>query len=595
MADTRTKSVFTMVVLLLMVLMGTMGCSRHDSDSGNAATTPEETASPYDIVIKNGRVIDPETGRDEIATVGIKAGVIKTISAGSGVDVPHADQCIVIDAAGLIVSPGFINTHTHEGNGIAGNQYIESSKAYVQDGITFWLGGNCGLSATGVRIKFNDIWIDTRTGQTLPQYLDDAARGGLYTNYGTLSGNITLRGEAGLEHGQAETAEQIAEMVEMLKQDLAAGAFGVSFGPFYDPGTTKEAMTALSQASHAAGGMAAIHTRNPMFNLWNVLNPNTSPSGSSGLDIILFKESLTEAIDVCRASGAPFIISHLTDMAYNGSTKWSLDTIESAITKEKLPMAADVIGYDTFMNDLFALTRFGQIPVRVLILFAGAKPDQFWMGEDVYIDGILYMQAYEHFKDIGQIETLVQAFKDGKASAGQDSEALSVNIWCNIVEPENTKLALTRPFVFMGNDGGVSKNKKTGELTVQPRSYACFSRLLGHWSRDEKAITLKQSLFKATIAPALWLGLEMKGRLQEGYDADITIFNPNTIIDRAKPEPGKLNIPPVGIAYVIVNGEIVVEQGALTGKTPGKLIRRTWQIWGETQKVIALYQQRFPS
>ncbi len=93
---------------------------------------------------------------------------------------------------------------------------------------------------------------------------------------------------------------------------------------------------------------------------------------------------------------------------------------------------------------------------------------------------------------------------------------------------------------------------------------------------------MKEALFKATIAPAMWLGLDKKGRLQEGCDADITIFNPDTIIDRAKPEIGQLTLPPEGIYYVIVNGEIVVEGGGLTGKTSGKLIRRTWEIPGGT-------------
>ena len=105
---------------------------------------------------------------------------------------------------------------------------------------------------------------------------------------------------------------------------------------------------------------------------------------------------------------------------------------------------------------------------------------------------------------------------------------------------------------------------------------------------------MKQALFKATIAPAMWLGLEKKGRMQEGCDADITIFNPDTVIDMAKPEAGKLHLPPVGIEYVIVNGQIVLDHGAFTGNTPGKVIRRTWQIPGNSRKLMSLYNKRFP-
>jgi N-acyl-D-aspartate/D-glutamate deacylase len=154
-------------------------------------------------------------------------------------------------------------------------------------------------------------------------------------------------------------------------------------------------------------------------------------------------------------------------------------------------------------------------------------------------------------------------------------------------------LSLKRPFVFMGNDGGVSRNTSTNELIIQPRTLACFSRLFGHWSRHHGAITLEQAVFKATIAPALWLGLDKKGRLQEGCDADITVFDPDTIIDRAKPEPDMLDLPPEGIHYVIVNGQLVVEDGELTGTTPGRLIRRNWTVPGDTQAVISLYEERF--
>jgi len=579
------KTAWVLAVLALAALLGCGSDGERDSEGTGLS-------GPYDLIITNGQVMDPQTGLNEPATVGVRNGVIGAIATGSDVDLPRTESATIIDAAGRIVAPGFINTHTHEGNVFAISQVDESSRAYVQDGITFWLGGNCGLSPTGVKLKFGDIWIDNRRKLTLPQFLDQAEREGLYNHYGTLTGNLTLRGDVGCEHGQEESGDQIEQMVAILAGDLAAGSFGISYGPFYDPGTTKAAMIELARKSRSSGGMAAIHTRNPTFNLWNVLFPNSGPGGP---DIILFKENLTEAVDICREAGVPLLVSHLTDMAYNHSTKWCLDTIEQAVLWEHLPLAADVIGYDTFMNDLFALTRFGEIPVELLMLFAGVAPEQFWMAEDVYVDEQIYLEAYERFRDMDQVQSLVQAFEEDRARAGKDSTSLSVGIWCNIVAPESTMLALQRPFVFMGNDGGVSRNPpKTGQISVQPRSYACFSRLLGRWSRQNHAISLEQALFKATIAPALWLGLDRKGRLQKGCDADIVIFDPETILDRALPEPGSLALPPEGIDYVIVSGQVVVDHGQLTGVTPGKVIRRTWKIRGNTEAVLTQYDQRFP-
>ena len=592
------KSELIIAVLLALAAMILPACSSSDNGAaGGGSSNSEamyalsteksslasvESLAEYDLVIQNGRVIDPATGRDQTATVGIKDGVITKIAPGA---LPCEGDCQVVDATGLIVSPGFINTHTHEGRNIS--ELVESGQAYVQDGITFWLGGNCGFSPNG-------------TSMSMPEWLNEAELQGHYTNYATLSGHTTLRRDVGIGFNEPESPEQIAQMVEILKNDLAAGSFGVSYGTFYDPGGTKEAMIALAKASKTEGGMAASHIREGTFDLVNVLFPYKGEPFtplfylSHKVNLILFADSLTEAIDTCKEADIPFIVSHLTDVALNGSITWALDTIQRAICLQGLPLAADVIGYDTFMNSFSAMTRYGMIPVGTLFKMAGVKPEQFWLAEDLYVDDLLYKAAYEHLTDVSEAEYLAAMFKAGRAHAGPDSDSTSVAIWCDIVDPVSTILAIKRPFVFMGNDGAVSHNSHTGEVNVQPRVYACFSRLLGHWSRDLGAISMKQALFKTTIAPALWLGLDKKGRLQEGCDADITIFNPDTIIDRAKPEAGKLDLPPLGIEYVIVNGQIVVEHGALTGNTPGKVIRRTWQIPGNTKQVMALYYKRFP-
>lgn len=562
--------------LLLLIFCAVPACT-NDSNAPDNSTGADRDG--YDLIIRNGRVIDPETGRDEIATVAVRGSTIRKIAAGGGQNLSTTENGRVLDASGLVVSPGFINTHTHEGNGVSSGHLYESARAYVQDGITFWLGGNCGLSPTGMVLELNGQIVDNRTGLAFPEFMDKVESEGLLcNNYATLSGNLTLRGEVGLSHGEPESDQQIADMLPLLERDLAAGAFGVSYGSFYDPGTTERAMTELARTSRAVGGMAASHIRDVVSRL---------------LGVVLFRDSLLEAIRTCREADIPYLVSHLTDMTYNGSTQWALETIENAIEGEGLPLAADIIGYDTFKNDLLALTRFGQIPVRLLMFFVGVTADQFFMAEDVYVDDELYMEAYKRVTTISQIETLTKAFEEGRARAEEGSDSISVNIWCDIVKPEYTIMSLKRPFVFMGNDGGVSRNMSTNEVIIQPRTLACFSRLLGRWSREHGAISLEEAIFKATIAPALWLGLDKKGRLQEGCDADITVFDPDTIIDRAKPEPDKLDLPPEGIRYVIVNGQIVVEEGELTGNTPGRLIRRTWTIPGDTEEVISLHEERF--
>jgi hypothetical protein len=294
------------------------------------------------------------------------------------------------------------------------------------------------------------------------------------------------------------------------------------------------------------------------------------------------------------------IISHLTDVSLNGSCAWVLDKIDKAISEDGLPVVADIIGFNTFSNDLLALTQFGTIPPGVLMTLGGIKPDQLWPAENVYqndndeddSNDVVFWPAYKRLSSVKDAESLVDGFANKTLKVGKESTSMSLRVWCDIVAPEATKLALTKPFVFMGNDGGISTDN-ANKVINEPRTYACFSRLIGHWSRDEKAIELKQALFKSTIAPARWLGLTKKGRLQEGCDADIVIFNQDKIIDRARAEDGMLELKPLGFSKVIVNGQVVINEGELTGKTPGRLIRRTWKIPGNTKDVIALYNKLF--
>ncbi len=585
------KKLWAHIVLMFMALI-VVACSDNDSNSGNmdegvntSAEDPvKNSGNTYDLIIKNGRVIDPETGRDEIACVAIKDGVIQKITMDPTFDTEAAEH--TIDATDLVVSPGFINTHTHEGmqKDIKGIESIPGcTMFYVLDGITFWLGGNCGASPTGVNIPIDDtsavVWGDA--DQPLSTFMDEVDTIPLYNNFGTLSGNLTLRSNVGCKHMDNETDDQIQEMKTILAKDLETGAFGVSFGVMYDMGTSKKAMIELSQTSKDVGGMAASHIRYPLFNLKHIL---------LGINAIMFKDALIEAIDTCRDTQVPFIVSHITDMTQADSAKWAFQTLDNAIREERLPLAGDIIGHDFLGNDAYVLTFKGEVPVTVMFALGNYKAEQFYAGRDIYINGDLIFEKYGQMTLL-QLEYLRMNFDK---IDGFEEGNLEVPVICQIIPPEDTMMALQYPWVFIGNDAGVGIDTKTGEpKTNSPRALGTFSQLLGRWSRDQGAISLQQALFKATIAPARWLGLDKKGRLQEGCDADITLFNPDTIIHRAEWLEYKEHLKPEGIPYVIVNGKIVVENGELTGNTPGRLIRRTWDIPGDTTDLLSLYESIF--
>ena len=531
----RNPLLKTIIAVPLAFLMAISACSSSDQPS------PEGPA--YDLVIINGRVMDPVTGRDETATVALSKGKIALVSVDPGTTSNILGRSArVVDAGGLVVSPGFINTHTHEGD------IQESMKVYVKDGITTWIGGNCGSSP----------------GYPIRGFFQELERDGLYNNFASLTGLNSLRNQVGLDYMAGASDEQITQMVDMLANDLADGSMGVSFGSYYHPGCAFEEMLATATEAAAQGGMAASHIRDNLFHIFG--------------NLILYAEVLDEAIQTARQAGLPYIVSHITDITYGiKATQHMLDRIAEAIYDEGLPMAADVIGANSFPNDFFTIARYGTIPLGILLAVARAEPGDFQVTEDVYVNGSLFLEAYESPESVEQIQALMNAILDGQAE--------SPGVLCHIIRPDNTMLALSRPFVFVGNDGYVNKDPATGKLEGHPRAAGSFARFIGHWARDMGAMDLMQALYKATAAPAIWFGLEDKGRLGPGYDADIVIFDPESIIDTAVCEPGNTDPdtfldPPAGIHYVIVNGKVVVENGELTGEKSGEVIRRTWDVPG---------------
>ncbi|GEM_PF-463776 len=555
---------------------------------GYTSVQGEANNPEYDLLIINGRVIDPETGRDEIAHVAVKDGLIEKISTDPALAQSDADR--IIDAEDLVVSPGFINTHTHEGQieDVPTTDYLpDCTRYYVQDGITLWLGGDCGVSPMGVEIPTGDNntigWGHHQ--QSMGEFLDEAEELELYNNCGFKSGNMTLRSNVGLSHGEGESEEQIGEMQSILEDDLESGSFGISYGLMYDMGATKEACLALAETSQAAGGMAASHVRYPLWNLNHLL---------LGKDLVLFKDAIHEAIDKSRETGVPMIVSHITDMAQSGSSEWAFQVIDEAIREEGLPLSGDIIGHDFLMNDAYILTFQGRIPIALLFLIGGYEASQFYAGNDFYIDDELFVEKYDQLT-YWQLEYLRMRIDDVDIPAEEEKEeSLSIPVICEIIPPEDTKLGLQYPWCFIGNDASVRADAETGEYyTPHPRALGTFSQLFGRWTREKEAISLHQAIFKASFAPAYWLGLDQKGRLQEGCDADITIFDPQTIKHRAEWVGGTEELAPEGIEYVIVNGQLVVEHGDLTGATPGEVIRRDWEVPGNTTELISVYDEHF--
>jgi len=482
----------------------------------------------FDIVIKNGRVIDPGTQTDLIANVGISYGRICSLVA--------QDQKLegkeVIDAAGLIVAPGFIDIHSHE----IWSPHRLTMQCFVLDGVTTQIGGNCGIQ---------DSYL-----YPIGDYLNKLDLEGCLINYASYCGHTSLRERVGAKNPyKPATPKQIEKMQTMAAQEMQTGALGISYGIMYAPGSSYEELLALAKVAANYGGLTAAHARCG----WN------SPEAV---------DSVKEMIQLSRDSGIPHQYSHIGSMAgYGEVMDQCLDTINAA-QADGISVCSDIYPYDAWETNLGSAILDEGFFDRYKCNYNDIE-----VGSDVVIDGKIAMRSGERFtqKLFERIRKLVLK--------GVIDDLFVIG---HIIRAEKVKLAMLNPYVMICSDGCVKQDSATGKLSGHPRTAGTYARFLGRYVREERLMDIASALFKCSTLPAKVIGLKNKGKLSIGADADITIFSPDTIVDKATFGTGSLTAPE-GIEYVIVNGVITVSKGSLVpGVTAGKPIRRSWVIEGYT-------------
>ena len=333
----------------------------------------------YSIVILNGRIMDPYTRLDTYANIGIKEGKISSITPAD----TKLEGDKVIDANGLVVAPGFINIHGH-GSGIGvGGQF------HVLDGVTTEITGNCGRSGSWDESSA----MSGEQAYPLKSYFSVLERQGLLINLASYSGHITLREAVGLtDVFLSPTKEQIEQMVKLVRSEMENGALGITFGPFYGPGSTFEEMVTLAKEVARLGGCVASHVR----------------SAFPPKDV----EAIIEAIDIARQSDVPFIISHMGGPTLGpNSTGIALELIMKA-EQEGLKIATDCHPYDSSCTALGAAVF--ETPPEQFLGLLNREISDLEVGSTVVIDGKLVMKAGEAFTSIDQFTEVRAAIKSGK-------------------------------------------------------------------------------------------------------------------------------------------------------------------------------------
>ena len=448
----------------------------------------------FDLFLVNGLCPDFTANQMVKKNIGIKEGKIAYV----GTEIMEAKE--TVDCEGKVVSPGFVDMHMHEEILKVEDYKFVISKMMLEQGVTTAFGGNCGNLRQPI--------------EEFKKFIE--SEGGCPVNYLLAAGYNTCREALGIGRYDAATKEQQIIMQDMLRKELASGAWGISFGLEYHPGITYEEMITAAAASDDPDHILSAHYRD-----------ECRPDNGLGA----MEEMIQFAADIKQK----FQISHLSSCAALGIMDKTLDIINKAM--EKNPK----LGYDTYPYNAFS-TRIGTAVFDDGCFEAWGKTYS-----DVMLAGEPYIGVYctkEIFEDARKNypDTLAVAF---------------------VMNENEIREAIVNKNGIVASDGLITLGKG------HPRAAGTFPRVLGKYVREEKALSLIDALRKITLAPAERIGLKQKGRLEEGCDADITIFDPETIIDKAdfthieRPE---------GIEYVIIGGQIAVKHGENLNERLGRFI-----------------------
>lgn len=453
-------------------------------------------SAPYELVIRGGRVMDPETGLDATMNVGINAGRIAKISA------EPLTGTRTIDAKGLVVAPGFIDLHQH-------GQEEDSTVLKAFDGVTSGLEMEIGVPDV-------KAFLTHKSGRSLINYGTTASHAAARAAaFGSPLTGTDIIPKSGHSTNDPATMDQVAQMQARLDSEIDAGGLGIGMGIQYVPGATRQEIIHIFQLAASRNVPVFTHIR----------SVGKKEPGSS-------IESVSEVIGAAAVTGAPLQIVHINSTCLSdvpeclamvaGAKARGLD-----VTTEAYPYIAGMTAINSALFNPGWQEKFG-----------------------VSYDALMLPETGERLTK--------ERFDELHASP----KSLAVVLFVNRQEVVDGVIA--NPLTSIASDGEIG----------HPRNAGTYSQILKRYVRELRTISLMDAIRKMSLMPAQRLekatvSARRKGRIQEGADADIVVFDPATVADRATYE--RPNERSTGMRFVLVNGVPVIDQGALVpGVSPGK-------------------------
>ncbi len=527
------------------------------------ASSPEEGAQPFDVLIRGGTVYDGTGGPGRRADVGIRGDLIVAVGA---LDAARAGR--VVDARGLAVAPGFINMLSWSNESL-----IEDgrSQSEIRQGVTLEVlgeGHSMGPLDDAMKESLRRSQIDIRYDipwTTLSEYLSYLERRGISTNVASFIGAATVRTHVlGLEDVQP-TPEQMERMRALVRMEMEAGAFGIGSALIYAPGSyaRTEELIELCKVAARYRGKYTSHIR------------------GEGTDLL---KSVAELVRIAREAGIPAQIHHIKSPGSRERMDRALEMVEQA-RAEGLAITANLYLYTASSTGLSAripswaqaggpqalYQRLDEPTTRARILSEMRKRERlpktlllrFRTDRLRPLVGRT-LQDIARERNVDEFEALVDLVREDRSR---------VQVAYFSMSEIDTVKALKRPWVAISSDGASQAAEGVFLASAtHPRAYGNFARLLGKYVREDKVIPLEEAVRRLTGLPAEFLGLERRGLLREGMHADVAVFDPAAIADTATYE--KPHSYAVGMKHVFVNGVQVLADGEHTGAKPGRA------VWG---------------
>jgi N-acyl-D-amino-acid deacylase len=503
------------VVLLLAV--AAVGCTH------NAAPTPARSG----FLITNANVIDGTGSPARRASVRVEGDRIAAV----GNLQPRTGETVV-DAHGLTLAPGFIDTHSHADDGLFEHP---DALAVVSQGITTIIGGQDGGSPIPLAGYFERL-----------EKSPAAVNVGMYVGHGSIRDSVM-----GADFKRVATPAEVATMSAILTTEMRAGAIGLSSGLEYDPGiySDRPELIALAKVSAQFGGRYISHIRSEDYAFW---------------------QAIDEIIQIGREAKLPVQISHakLAMRSIQGKAD-SLVRLLDAARASGIDITADIYPYlywHSTLTVLFPKRDFENRTAAEFALTETSTPDGLLLGR--YEPNPAYagktVADISKLRGTDSITTLIDLIRESEAMRVKTGHSTQSVIGTSMIESDVERI-FKWPHSNLSTDGALDG--------PHPRGFGAFPRFLGVYVRDRKVLPLEEAVHRMTALAAAHMGIKDRGRLTPGMYADLVLFDPATVKDRATPQEPHLTS--VGIDQVWVNGVAVWVDGKTTGARPGKTIKRS--------------------